>query len=1302
MLSTISWVNRSDVSDGLSALFGSNANQARLVIDRAILDWEEVIANFNYSGGGNNYNLTVVTADLTSIAKGGPTSADAQKRPTAGTVTLDSIGTTHWIDPSVGDDAEFTIITNAFTGYAPGLVGVDLYATMVHEIGHCLGITQNSAYALSNFLTDSGVDDPNSNSAGNLWAFNVGGGPIEATFTASDTGHLWEGPGTAPTNMAGLPFHVDDLMNPGRAIFGNERNLISDLDATILRDAYGYTITMPSTINNMLVNPNFTSDVLTVSGQTGNVNDLIIVQGTAIPGQLHVTVGTVGGGPTYTEIVPLSQTNSITINAGSGNDIVRIEYNGGKSTTINGGDGDDIFDFAFGTRQLSNIAGNTILNGGTGFNRVFTYDDNNVVAHTFTATSARFDRPGWGGFFYDSCVGLVTLTTGSAANVVNVESSGPGQGIVLNSSGGSDTVNIGSSLFGLEFVRGDVQIQNDPSFTLININDGPSSIQRTFTIDQWDGNVGAIAGVPAYITWDRSDVNTLNLTTGSGADTILLRRTSEAFNFYNTNIFNVRDTLIVGNDTNGMQLITGAVYVGNSPGLAFTNITLNDTTNTVGRNAVWTRVDNGGQLNFQIAGLAPAPISYSYQDVVFLEVLGGSGGDSYTFNGFDDDWCDTSINGGGGFNSLTVDDRNMLWTPNVADIEPDSIHRGIFISYGAQDISFSNIQAPTYYARNSTTEINVHGVSNEIPSTHQLTVISGSGNDTLNLYPRDFLTGNLTINGNFGYAGGGGLDAVVIQDSGSTLPINYTFYNQFGPGTANIGGLGARGFGAASDVESITINAGSGDDTFDIDSFKSGSSLAINAGGGNDVIHVGTAALPFSANILGPVSVIGGAGADALYVDDTAYTQPFNGYTIASTYLSNSSNTLSQNLVNFDGTLEDLTFYSSNANSRFVTVLGLSATTAFNLFGGTGFGDVLVVDDRTIPVAPFRADIGADYYDEYYGTPQSPMIRQLSARSGFEEFRVTAHNNTNTINVFALPASQYTTINGGQNADTVKLYPHDAEGNLTINGGLSLFGAGGTDTLIIDDTGSTSPINYLFTNTFAGFIDSIAGFGSGSVSPSGVENTTILAGSGDDTFDFEGHKLSTSVALFGGDGNDTLEVAPISKNISAGIVNLTNLTFDGGNGYDVMRLHNDNATGTFGGYNVSGRSSGSPRDFRRHTRPPSFKAPSNTLASLPDPRAISFRFQTPRPAHFTISTAEPEQWLTSCTSVLSWTRSPTESTAECASTARAAATTRSPSTITPTQSAGSCTSETSRLAVRQATTSSAAADSFNSSASPDR
>ena len=458
------------------------------------------------------------------------------------------------------------------------------------------------------------------------------------------------------------------------------------------------------------------------------------------------------------------------------------------------------------------------------------------------------------------------------------------------------------------------------------------------------------------------------------------------------------------------------------------------------------------------------------------------------------------------------------------------------------------------------------GVSFTLDSSVESLVVNGNGgNDSLTIGQVADIQGrrNLTYNG------GSGTDSYLIENSPTTSRWDYTV-TATSISSTNEDVPFSRTDTIAADVESARINAGSLDDTFDLNGFRSGATLTLSGAGGADIFNAGSILFPFSGSVFGTISVLGAGGADQLYITDTAYTSLFNGYTITGTSFSNSSNTLNQNNLVFDSTLEALTFYGSNAGSRNVSVVGIPAVTALHLLGGTGVGDTLAMDDRTLTVAPFRVDLGADYYQEYYGTPQAPSIRQLPPISGFENFNVTAHNSTNAIDVFGLPASQYTTINGGANADTITIYPRDANDNLTINGGVSLFGGGGTDTLIVDDTASTSPITYNFTNTFAGFIDGIDGLGIGTVSPSGVENTIVKAGGGDDTFNFQGHKLSTSVALYGNDGNDTLEVAPVSKNISANIVTLTNLTFDGGNGYDVMRLHNDNANASFGGYNVSG------------------------------------------------------------------------------------------------------------------------------------
>src|SRR5688572_21216366 len=222
MLSTINWANRgsgpADDTDGFNATFGANAAQARLIVDRAIADWEEVIVNFNHTGGGNTYSLQVNMGELgaTTRAQGGATNFDFDLVPTLGAITLDlnAAGSGWYLDPVIGDDAEFSTILSPFSA-AGSMVGNDLYRTITHEIGHCVGMTDQTL-RISQFLTNLGVDDPtdaDGSTPGNLWAFNVNGGPIEATFTAADPGHLYEGP--AIGGRPDIPIHPNDLMNPG-------------------------------------------------------------------------------------------------------------------------------------------------------------------------------------------------------------------------------------------------------------------------------------------------------------------------------------------------------------------------------------------------------------------------------------------------------------------------------------------------------------------------------------------------------------------------------------------------------------------------------------------------------------------------------------------------------------------------------------------------------------------------------------------------------------------------------------------------------------------------------------------------------------------------------------------------------------------------------------------------------------------------------------------------------------------------------------------------------------------------------
>src|SRR5688572_25224945 len=289
LLSTINWVNRG-IDDNFG-IFGASANQARLVVDRALLDWSEVIENFNHAGGGNTFNMTIRAADLGGTARGvgGPRSHDGERVPTSGELTIDDNagnGAAGWyFDAVLGDDGEFNQVRGWWSA-GTSIPGTDFYYVVLHELGHCLGITSNPTYLLRDFMMDTGADDANSGAP--LMAVNVNGGPIEATFTSD--AHRYDGP--AIPGRPDIPIHREDRMNPGRTVptNTNRRILTSDTDVLVLRDVYQYTVRFPTTINNMMVNPNYTTDVLTVMPAPGPWADTTVIQAGSIPNTLHVSV----------------------------------------------------------------------------------------------------------------------------------------------------------------------------------------------------------------------------------------------------------------------------------------------------------------------------------------------------------------------------------------------------------------------------------------------------------------------------------------------------------------------------------------------------------------------------------------------------------------------------------------------------------------------------------------------------------------------------------------------------------------------------------------------------------------------------------------------------------------------------------------------------------------------------------------------------------------------------------------------------------------------------------------------------
>ena len=209
--------------------------------------------------------------------------------------------------------------------------------------------------------------------------------------------------------------------------------------------------------------------------------------------------------------------------------------------TLRGGAGDDYLDLGFVQKNLDLINSTITLEGGTGYDRAFIYDNLDSSADTFTLTATTFDSSGTFGLMTYTGVEEVNPTTGTGADVVDIYASNAGVKMYVNSSGGTDTVNVGKGTAsgGTRGILGDIDIQNSPSFTTVNFDDDGDTIGRSITSGTFGGignPFGYVAGLTlGTVFYKYADVSGINVNLGRGNDIVSIYETFKPIAFIGSN-----------------------------------------------------------------------------------------------------------------------------------------------------------------------------------------------------------------------------------------------------------------------------------------------------------------------------------------------------------------------------------------------------------------------------------------------------------------------------------------------------------------------------------------------------------------------------------------------------------------------------------------------------------------------------------------------------------------------------------------------------------------------------------------------
>jgi hypothetical protein len=738
--------------------------------------------------------------------------------------------------------------------------------------------------------------------------------------------------------------------------------------------------------------------------------------------------------------------------------------------------------------------------------------------------------------------GIYVLPQGGS-NTVNIERTVRVVPYTVDLAGGSTAVNVSPTANSLSNIEGDVIVTGEDGDDGLYLYDGNDANTDTYVIDP-----RSVTRAGAATIWHSSSDKVQLVGTSGGA------RYEVAGNGYGASTtliggqgddtFDIDPTYMDLYDIQGSLTIVGAaghdtlnLNDQNDPG----DGTYSVTSSTISRVGAGT-VTYSSVESVNLYG-GPGNGTYNIEGTptgTFLSVQGGSGNETFNISpaaqNLDNIQGMVSVNGGSGQDTANVyDGRNARPVTYGVDTDTFTYSSSIVTRTGAAAVSFdSNVEGLNLYGGGGDDLYDIEGTASRTP----VAIRGGVGNDSFNVSPTAGDLGRiasaLTI------SGGTGSDSLSLFDEDHAGAATYTV------ASSGVNRAGAAPIRYAA-MAGVSLDGGTGDDTYNIESTAAGTPVNIAAGAGTNTFNVSPTARNL-ATIQGSVDLHGVYDSNALVLDDQANSTNARYSLVGPTVSRTGTATISYDTINrlvlnggggsdaysINGTAAGikLALVAGKGNDMFSMIATDPSSTA-SISGGGGSNTLVgpnVVSTWSIN-GPGAGSVGNVTFT---------AIRNLTGGSANDTFR------------FASGGSVAGKIDGGKGTNTLD-YSGDGRVAATVNLAAAVATRTGGFANIQRLVGSTSSADKLVgpnaTNNWS--ITAVNAGTVGSFSFTGVENLT--GGTGLDAFVFGAGKSVSGKIDGGGGGNDWLDYAayatPVTVNLAAnaatgvggGIANIRNV-----------------------------------------------------------------------------------------------------------------------------------------------------------------